>query len=111
MMIGFFLSEVGLESCSNLSFRKRIMTPVVAISNELEQVCLPAHLKASRKAEVSHRISNFLLDITKSIMLNSLRRLVMGVARSRYRSTMAAIVDHLVLQSRIRLETVTCGCF
>ena len=44
-------------------------------------------------------------------MLKSLRRLVMGVARSRYRSTMAAIIDHFVFQSRIRLETVTLECF
>ena len=48
IMIGFFLSwyrtpresrrasEVGLESCYNLSSSKRIMTSAVAISKELE---------------------------------------------------------------------------
>ena len=87
------------------------MTSAVAISNELEQVCSLAHLKASREAEVPLRISKSLLDITRSIMLNSLRRLVMGAARRRYRSTMAAIIYHLVLQSRIRLKTVTSECF
>ena len=74
----------------------------LAISNELEQVCSLAHLKASRVAEVPLKISNSLLDKT---------RLVMGVARRRYRSTIATIVYHLVLQSRTRLETVTSGCF
>ena len=39
-------SEVGLESCYSLSCRKRIMTSAVAVSNELEQVCSLAHLKA-----------------------------------------------------------------
>ena len=123
MIIGFFLSwyrtlresrkasEIGLGSCYNLSFSKWIMSSAVAISNKLEQVCSLAHLKASREAEIPLRISNSLLDITKSIMLNSLRRLVMGVARSRYRSTMAAIIDHFVFQSRIRLKTVTSECF
>ena len=62
MMIWFFLSwyhtlrasrkasEIGLESCFYLSSRKWIMTSAVAISNELEQVCSLAHLKASREA-------------------------------------------------------------
>ena len=57
MMIGFSLpwyrtlresrraSEIGLESCYNLSSRKQIMTSAVAISNELEQVFSLAHLK------------------------------------------------------------------
>ena len=115
MIIGFLLSwyrtlresrkasEIGLESCYNLCFRKWFMTSAVAIPNELEQVCSLAHSKTSREAEVPLWISNSLLDITRSIMLNSLRRLVMGVARSRYRSTMAPIIDHLVFQSRIRL--------
>ena len=91
-MIGYFLSwyctlredsnsagpkvRVGLESCSKLRSRKRIVTSAVVISNELEQVCSLAYLKATSKAEVPLRISNSLLDKTRSIMLNSLRRLV-----------------------------------
>ena len=73
MMIGFFLSwyrtlresrrasEIGLESCSNLSSRKRKVKSVVAISNELEQVCSLAYFMVSREAEVL-RISSFLFD-------------------------------------------------